>query len=439
MPTPHHAEAGQALLLILGALTAVLIGATVLGGVAQAIGRRGDSQRAADLAALAAARALRTAYPRVFEPAEIGGRPNAAHLERDAYVALGRRVAIETARRNGADDADVDFPGAALAPLRVRVRVRARIRLGPGASVDGGAEAEAALAPPGTVPSGGVAGAGEYSGPLAYRQGKPMRPDVAEAFDRMESAAAADGVQLIINSAFRTNAEQAALFAAHPDPKWVAPPGQSLHRLGTELDLGPSGAYGWLAAHAPRFHFVQRYSWEPWHWGFNLNAGTASVGFGGAGRDDGEATGTLQAFVPARFAASISRAAQRWSVAGTLLAAQLYQESHFNPFARSPAGAQGIAQFMPGTARAYGLDDPFDAGRAIDAQAHLMRDLLRQFGSVPLALAAYNAGPAPVSRCVCVPPIPETQAYVADILGLLHGAGDALGAGASGLEVRLVR
>ena len=51
---------------------------------------------------------------------------------------------------------------------------------------------------------------------------------------------------------------------------------------------------------------------------------------------------------------------------------------------------------MPATARGMGLDNPFDPEQAIDAQAHLMRDLLRQFGSVPLALAAYNAGPAPV-------------------------------------------
>src|SRR5215218_10509341 len=186
-----------------------------------------------------------------------------------------------------------------------------------------------------------------------------------------------------------------------------------------------------------RLRFVQRYSWEPWHYGFTLNAGTASVGFGGAGRDDGDATGTLQAFVPARFAPAISRAAQRWSVAGTLLAAQLYQESRFNPFARSPAGAQGIAQFMPGTARAYDLDDPFDATGAIDAQAHLMRDLLRQFGSVPLALAAYNAGPGNVQPCMCIPPIPETRGYVARILGLLGGAGGAAPGG--GLEVRLVK
>jgi soluble lytic murein transglycosylase-like protein len=102
----------------------------------------------------------------------------------------------------------------------------------------------------------------------------------------------------------------------------------------------------------------------------------------------------------------------------------------------SGAGARGIAQFMPGTARAYGLDDPYDPERSIAAQARLMRDLLRQFGSVSLALAAYNAGPAPVQRCGCVPPIPETQAYVAKILGLMGGA-SALPPSAS-LEVRLV-
>ena len=68
-------------------------------------------------------------------------------------------------------------------------------------------------------------------------------------------------------------------------------------------------------------------------------------------------------------------------------------ESNFNPFAVSPAGAQGIAQFIPSTAAAYGLDDPFDPVAAIDAQAHLMSDLIRQLGSPQLALAAYNAGP----------------------------------------------
>ena len=131
----------------------------------------------------------------------------------------------------------------------------------------------------------------------------------------------------------------------------------------------------------------------------------------------------------------IVRAAQRWNVGAALLAAQLYVESGFDPSARSPAGAQGIAQFMPGTAAALGLADPFDAPAAIDAQAHLMRDLLRRFASVPLALAAYNAGAGAVAGCVCVPPYPETQAYVAKILGLLGGAGDIAG---PVMEVRLV-
>jgi soluble lytic murein transglycosylase-like protein len=123
-------------------------------------------------------------------------------------------------------------------------------------------------------------------------------------------------------------------------------------------------------------------------------------------------------------------------VSAQLLAAQLYAESNFNPFARSPAGAQGIAQFMPGTAAVVGLLDPFDPEAAVNAQAHLMRDLLGRLGSVPLALAAYNAGEGAVAACGCIPSIPETTAYVARILGLLGGAGDlSLG----GFEVRLVR
>ena len=96
------------------------------------------------------------------------------------------------------------------------------------------------------------------------------------------------------------------------------------------------------------------------------------------------------------------------------------------------------SEFMPATARGYGLSNPMDPAASIDAQAHLMRDLLRRFGAVPLALAAYNAGPAPVGRCGCVPPYPETQAYVATILALMRGAGFDAAAG-PGLEVRLVR
>jgi hypothetical protein len=431
-------ESGQATILLLGLVMALLLGALVLGAIARGIGVQSDEQRAADLGALAGARAMHDAYAGLFEPAVLGGRANSAHLERAEYLRRGRRVALQTARRNGARDVRVAFPdGGTFAPVRVRVEVRDAIEIGSGERVAAGAVAEAELAPPAELAFAN-AGAGEYRGPLAHRQGKPMRPDVAAAFDRMAAAARRDGVTLVVVSGFRTNAEQAALFARHPDPKWVAPPGQSLHRLGTELDLGPSSAYGWLAANAKRFHFVQRYAWEKWHYGFTLNAGTSSVGFGGrAGGGDGEIARGIPSFVPAQFAGPLARAAQRWNVSAALLAAQLMAESNFNPFARSPAGAQGIAQFMPGTAAALGLRNPFDAAAAIDAQAHLMRDLLRQFGSVPLALAAYNAGAAPVSACGCVPPYPETRGYVARILGLLGGAGEAVAGG--GLEVRLVK
>ena len=144
----------------------------------------------------------------------------------------------------------------------------------------------------------------------------------------------------------------------------------------------------------------------------------------------------MPSFVPAEFHEPIVRSAQRWNVGAALLSAQLYAESGFNTFARSPAGAEGIAQFMPDTAAALGLEDPFDAAAAIDAQAHLMRDLLRRFGSVPLALAAYNAGAGAVERYGGIPPFAETRAYVARILGLLGGAGDLPAGG--GFEVRLV-
>jgi soluble lytic murein transglycosylase-like protein len=436
------AEGGQALVLLLGAMVAAVLGALVLFAFGQALGAKSRHQRAADLAAVSAAHRMLDDYGRLFEPALLyQAVPNPRHLSTEDYLARARAVAVRVAARNGVRlaAADVDFPGDDFAPTRVRVRVRddVEVTVAPGGrrgSVPVRAKAVAELSPlAGAGPAmPSEASGGGYSGPLAHRMGKPMRPDVALAFDRMAAAARAGGVALTITSGYRSDAEQARLFAANPDPKWVAPPGKSLHRLGTELDLGPPSAYGWLAANAPGFGFVQRYSWEPWHWGYARGAGSASLGFGTAIRDGRSA---IPSFVPREYVDEISRASQRWNVGAALLSAQIYAESNFNPFARSPAGAQGIAQFMPGTAAGYGLRNPFDPAAAIDAQAHLMHDLLRQLGSVPLALAAYNAGPAPVRACGCIPPYPETQSYVAKILGILGGAGDFTGAT---FEVRLV-
>ena len=413
---------GQATLLLIGGLFVVVAAGTALALVASGVTAHGARQRAADLGALATVRALVDLRPRALEPVR-----SPRHLTVSAYVALARAVGRRTAERNGGAAIDVAVSGGPL-PERATVTVSAPIELPGGARIGGRARAVAAVAA-----EGAAIGDGEYPGPFALRQGKPMRPDVALAFDRLATAARAAGLPLAIASAFRTDAEQARLFAAHPDPKWVARPGTSLHRLGTELDLGPRAAYGWLAANAGRFGFLRRYAWEPWHFGLGRSPGSASVGFGLPG---GSLAGAIPGFVPARFAAPLRAAAIRWSVGAALLAAQLQQESGFDPRSRSSAGAQGIAQFMPGTARLYGLADPFDPEAAIDAQAHLMHDLLRRFGSVPLALAAYNGGAGRVAACGCVPPIAETQAYVQRIVALARGAGGATGV--AGPPVRLV-
>lgn len=445
-------EDGQALPLALGGALALIAAALALVAIAAAITGKGRAQRAADLAAISAARSMRDDLARLLSPARLpSGSPNPRHIEKAAYLARARAAAIDAGRANGVSPANlrVSFPdGESFAPVRARAVVIAEVEVGSrGSRTQASAVAEAgAPASPSSEPPATMATGGGYSGSLVHRQGHGMRPDVAAAFDRMAAAAGQAGLALIVNSAFRSDAEQAALFAAHPDPTWVAPPGQSLHRCATELDLGPQTSYGWLAANAGHFGFVQRYSWEAWHFGYDAGpapcsrAGdevTADSGSGAAGGGDGSFSGGegLPGFVPARFRAPLLRSATRWNVSAALLAAQLMAESNFNPYASSPAGAQGIAQFIPSTAASYGLRDPFDPVEAIDAEAHLMSDLLRQLGSPQLALAAYNAGPAPVEACNCVPAIPETAAYVSRILALLGGAG-ALAA--PGFEVRLV-
>jgi Transglycosylase SLT domain/D-alanyl-D-alanine carboxypeptidase/Putative Flp pilus-assembly TadE/G-like len=451
--TGDRARRGQALPALLGAGLILILAALALTAIGGAATGKGRVQRAADLAALAAARSMRDDVSRLLAPATLpGSAPNPRHLTRGEYLGRARLAAVDAATRNRVDPARlrIDFPDAAAnPPLRARATIVGEVNP---AQLPGGdrppdqtpirvvaravAEASAPVGSWTGLPS--RAEGGGYSGPLVHRDGEGMRPDVAAAYDRMSAAAKRAGVDLVVVSGFRSDAEQAELFARHPDPRWVAPPGQSLHRCATELDLGPSSAYGWLAGNARRYGFTQRYSWEAWHYGFIAgpppcsSAGNA-VGPDGAAAAERSGTG-LPSFVPFQYRTAILRSAARWNVSPGLLAAQLMAESGFNPRAVSSAGALGIAQFMPATARSYGLRDPFDPVAAIDAQAHLMSDLLRQFHSVPLALAAYNAGAGAVGACSCIP-YAETRAYVARILALADGAGVLL---APPLEVRLV-
>lgn len=439
-----RSEDGQALLLGLGAAFALIAAALALVAIAGAVTGKGRAQRAADLAAISAARSMRDDLSRLLAPPTLpNGLPNPMHMEKAVYLMRARTAANDVAKANEVSTARLllSFPDeTSFAPVRVKAAVIASVDE---YRVEAAAVAEAAAPATsgGSTPS--MASGGGYGGPLVYRTGEGMRPDVAAAFDRMAAAASHAGLTLVVNSGFRSDVEQAALFAAHPDPRWVAPPGHSLHRCATELDLGPESAYGWLAANATRFGFVQRYSWEDWHYGYDRPpppcsaAGNAVGAIGGGGSGDGGLAGVtgLPSFVPARFRAPLLRAATHWNVSAALLAAQLMAESNFNPFAVSSAGAQGIAQFIPSTAASYGLHDPFDPEAAMDAQAHLMSDLIHQLGSPQLALAGYNAGPAPVEACHCVPAIPETTAYVSRIIALLGGAGVLV---APTFEVRLV-
>jgi cell wall-associated NlpC family hydrolase len=120
-----------------------------------------------------------------------------------------------------------------------------------------------------------------------------------------------------------------------------------------------------------------------------------------------------------------------------VLAAQLYQESGFNPRAQSPVGAMGIAQFMPGTWATHGGGgDVWNPADAIPAAAKYDCSLAAAVAAVPgggqeKMLAAYNAGPGAVLSFSGIPPFPETQNYVRVILAKALEYGDALTAGAS--------
>lgn len=143
---------------------------------------------------------------------------------------------------------------------------------------------------------------------------------------------------------------------------------------------------------------------------------------GGAGAAAGLPTAPMSGDWHARlpgagrqWADEIAAAATRHDLDPRMLAALVRAESGFRQEARSSAGAIGLTQLMPATARGLGVD-PYDALQNLDGGAKYLKSMLDRFGSPQLALAAYNAGPGRVERAGGIPNISETRAYVPKVL-----------------------
>lgn len=130
-------------------------------------------------------------------------------------------------------------------------------------------------------------------------------------------------------------------------------------------------------------------------------------------------TALHSANIPPQYVAKVHELAARFDLSPVLIEALVWQESRWRPNALSSAGARGLAQLMPGTARDMGVD-PDDPFANLEGGARYLRQQLDRFdGDLEKALAAYNAGPGRVIRAGGIPRIRETQNYVVSIIGRL--------------------
>jgi hypothetical protein len=152
---------------------------------------------------------------------------------------------------------------------------------------------------------------------------------------------------------------------------------------------------------------------------FNKKARVWPQVYGNSGQTPFRGTLTLN---DPQLEALIQKYAQVYGVDPGLVRAVMRHESGFKTTAVSPQGAQGLMQLMPGTAALMGVKNPFDPEQNIAGGVGYLRHCLDRFQhNVPLAVAAYNAGPESVARCGAIPPYQETQVFVNNVMGAYAG------------------
>jgi soluble lytic murein transglycosylase-like protein len=147
-------------------------------------------------------------------------------------------------------------------------------------------------------------------------------------------------------------------------------------------------------------------------------AAAVQQAMGQPGQPDSSAAPSAPAMVPpAQIEALVGNSSEQWGVDPALVKAIIANESGFNANATSSVGAQGLMQLMPGTAAGLGVSDSYDPAQNVSGGTRYIKGLLERFnGDIPKAVAAYNAGPGAVEKYGGVPPYPETQNYVQNVL-----------------------